>query len=119
MSLFNRKTSRTTDLVVEDMAGKKMLSDHKFELYVGKTTTLENTTLMLEGNARIDGRVSGKIKAKQLEIGPDGTFTGNVEAERIILDGTLDSGEQAISSCLLYTSPSPRDKRQSRMPSSA
>ena len=24
-----------------------------------------------------------------------------------------------LSSCLLYTSPSPRDKRQSRMPSSA
>ena len=27
--------------------------------------------------------------------------------------------EQPTSSCLLYTSPSPRDKRQSRMPSSA
>ena len=27
--------------------------------------------------------------------------------------------EERISSCLLYTSPSPRDKRQSRMPSSA
>ena len=27
--------------------------------------------------------------------------------------------EQPPSSCLLYTSPSPRDKRQSRMPSSA
>ena len=26
---------------------------------------------------------------------------------------------QAIETCLLYTSPSPRDKRQSRMPSSA
>ena len=26
---------------------------------------------------------------------------------------------QQICSCLLYTSPSPRDKRQSRMPSSA
>ena len=25
----------------------------------------------------------------------------------------------SINSCLLYTSPSPRDKRQSRMPSSA
>ena len=25
----------------------------------------------------------------------------------------------AIKTCLLYTSPSPRDKRQSRMPSSA
>ena len=27
--------------------------------------------------------------------------------------------ENVVSSCLLYTSPSPRDKRQSRMPSSA
>ena len=32
-------------------------------------------------------------------------------------DGLL-SGTQA-DTCLLYTSPSPRDKRQSRMPSSA
>ena len=29
------------------------------------------------------------------------------------------SGFQVGRSCLLYTSPSPRDKRQSRMPSSA
>ena len=28
-------------------------------------------------------------------------------------------GSGPLSSCLLYTSPSPRDKRQSRMPSSA
>ena len=27
--------------------------------------------------------------------------------------------KQEMSACLLYTSPSPRDKRQSRMPSSA
>ena len=31
----------------------------------------------------------------------------------------LGADNQSISSCLLYTSPSPRDKRQSRMPSSA
>ena len=29
------------------------------------------------------------------------------------------SGDSAAKDCLLYTSPSPRDKRQSRMPSSA
>ena len=29
------------------------------------------------------------------------------------------SGDEEMSTCLLYTSPSPRDKRQSRMPSSA
>ena len=28
-------------------------------------------------------------------------------------------GKRNLKSCLLYTSPSPRDKRQSRMPSSA
>ena len=31
----------------------------------------------------------------------------------------IRSVKQEIKSCLLYTSPSPRDKRQSRMPSSA
>ena len=31
-----------------------------------------------------------------------------------VIDGLIDN-----FSCLLYTSPSPRDKRQSRMPSSA
>ena len=30
-----------------------------------------------------------------------------------------DRNEGKVSACLLYTSPSPRDKRQSRMPSSA
>ena len=36
-----------------------------------------------------------------------------LEFNQRVLDLALDS------SCLLYTSPSPRDKRQSRMPSSA
>ena len=31
----------------------------------------------------------------------------------------VEYGIQALKACLLYTSPSPRDKRQSRMPSSA
>ena len=32
---------------------------------------------------------------------------------------TCDDEEPKFCNCLLYTSPSPRDKRQSRMPSSA
>ena len=36
------------------------------------------------------------------------------------MEGDITSLEQVQSAiCLLYTSPSPRDKRQSRMPSSA
>ena len=34
-------------------------------------------------------------------------------------DGILTSLTDKMDACLLYTSPSPRDKRQSRMPSSA
>ena len=33
--------------------------------------------------------------------------------------GHLDDEETPIKACLLYTSPSPRDMRRSRMPSSA
>ena len=41
----------------------------------------------------------------------------NEEVER--LKGIVDYLESKVKTCLLYTSPSPRDKRQSRMPSSA
>ena len=34
-------------------------------------------------------------------------------------DGMVATGKALSINCLLYTSPSPRDKRQSRMPSSA
>ena len=36
-----------------------------------------------------------------------------------ISDKLTQIGDVSFSACLLYTSPSPRDKRQSRMPSSA
>ena len=35
------------------------------------------------------------------------------------IDDNGNTGEGLTYTCLLYTSPSPRDKRQSRMPSSA
>ena len=39
--------------------------------------------------------------------------------QNIVLLKKTNIGKCRISICLLYTSPSPRDKRQSRMPSSA
>ena len=38
---------------------------------------------------------------------------------KLVIDEIRLHGSELINSCLLYTSPSPRDKRQSRMPSSA
>ena len=45
-----------------------------------------------------------------------------VENNRILWMNLTGSGNETaahVQDCLLYTSPSPRDKRQSRMPSSA
>ena len=47
---------------------------------------------------------------------PSGASTGSREALEL-RDG--DKERYLGKGCLLYTSPSPRDKRQSRMPSSA
>ena len=44
---------------------------------------------------------------------------GTVIISKEGVNGTISGKEPDIKTCLLYTSPSPRDKRQSRMPSSA
>ena len=45
----------------------------------------------------------------------DLTVVINDETPEAVADGIL----QLVPSCLLYTSPSPRDRQKSRMPSSA
>ena len=56
------------------------------------------------------------------EILPDPKF-GNVDVAKFVnvlmLSGKKSVAENIIYGCLLYTSPSPRDQRGSRMPSSA
>ena len=56
-----------------------------------------------------------------------GTITDHLEAQGfkkvyfggMVYDEVKKRGLDIVKDCLLYTSPSPRDKRQSRMPSSA
>ena len=42
-----------------------------------------------------------------------------IQLEELLVAGNYDEAKLLLEPCLLYTSPSPRDKRQSRMPSSA
>ena len=46
-----------------------------------------------------------------------GLIVGNVTGS--VVNATVHVETNTSDTCLLYTSPSPRDKRQSRMPSSA
>ena len=71
---------------------------------VGKTTSVVNISSLLANKG---------FKVLIIDLDPQ----GNVST---YLDKSKDGINYTISSdCLLYTSPSPRDKRQSRMPSSA
>ena len=42
-----------------------------------------------------------------------------LDPDRVLIGGESPEAIERLADCLLYTSPSPRDKRQSRMPSSA
>ena len=62
--------------------------------------------------ASIDGKKSHKIVQLAIEGVVNLTHRGAVSADS-------KSGDGAGITCLLYTSPSPRDRQKSRMPSSA
>ena len=75
--------------------------------------------LMIE-IARMDGKIDDneidEIKNFYLDLYPNGNFT---EAFEELKDWTSHKESFNPFICLLYTSPSPRDQRGSRMPSSA
>ena len=70
----------------------------------GKTTLTAAITKVLS-----ETRGAQAIAYDQIDKAPE-------EKERGI---TISTAHVEYETCLLYTSPSPRDKRQSRMPSSA
>ena len=82
----------------------------------GTLYTMEEGTEPFQGDLLV---AEGKIKSIAKEICPATlpSDTKVVDASGMnIFPGLIDAHSHI---CLLYTSPSPRDKRQSRMPSSA
>ena len=67
-------------------------------------------------------RVQGRLKQGESDV-YSLTLFDHEALDRVIelihRSETIDLNVDVINVCLLYTSPSPRDKRQSRMPSSA
>ena len=83
-------------------------------------------TARLYFNKQLNGSFqNGKIPTDQ-ELLDDEEKKGPLEALNDVINalaadnyGSINPMRSYGSICLLYTSPSPRDKRQSRMPSSA
>ena len=78
-------------------------SDKVKFLFIQNTSSADGIYIVLDGGTAANDVADG------IFIGPSQTFVGRFP------NTTVGN----IHACLLYTSPSPRDKRQSRMPSSA
>ena len=74
-----------------------------------------------EGDALETGRASAKVAFRVLDAWSAQEGSGDliVRLSAILMIHAILGAGAVHSACLLYTSPSPRDKRQSRMPSSA
>ena len=91
------------------------ISSNKFR-YGYSSMTTPNSTIEYDMNSRT------KTILKESEV-MGGNFDKKNYESKLIWADARDGKKVPISmvyrNCLLYTSPSPRDKRQSRMPSSA
>ena len=91
----------------------RCVKDNDVELYFNGNEKLSTTN---------DGvRIYGGLQDKDGQLGNSGQVLSSTGSQLNWIDavgGLIGQARHAID-CLLYTSPSPRDKRQSRMPSSA
>ena len=87
-----------------------------------KAVADRRATALQDALAERAGRIAALERACRLPAGEDDDGAAaalEAAAEAAERDAVAAELAAAADACLLYTSPSPRDKRQSRMPSSA
>ena len=96
-----------------DIAGKDLANP---------IATILSAAMMLRYSFDLDQEADAVEEAVR-QVLEDGYRTGDIMAEGCKKVGTREMGDQIAAricrTCLLYTSPSPRDRSVSRMPSSA
>ena len=118
--MFEALHPRPNDAIMEIMQQCKAdMRAEKIDLGVGVYKDATGQTVILK-SVKLAEEMWGREETTKTYVGT----TGNQDycADMIALMLGADHPaitEGRIGACLLYTSPSPRDKRQSRMPSSA
>ena len=96
----------------QDLHAKITVTRDDFDLTVELDLRSGVTTALLGPNG------SGKSTLVEALAGIISADSGRISlGDRVLGDRVLD--EPGANTCLLYTSPSPRDRQKSRMPSSA
>ena len=76
------------------------------------TTNYRNTFIEIAEDSKITKGEMPPLKGEKKTV-------ANLQFDMLYDSPYHYTSDEVLFSCLLYTSPSPRDKRQSRMPSSA
>ena len=118
-----KRTAAAALKIAVDMVGEKLISANEGVLRV-KPGQLDALL-----HPQVDPKATKDVLAKGLPASPGAAagevvFSADDAAEaagagRKTILVRVETSPEDIHGCLLYTSPSPRDKRQSRMPSSA
>ena len=103
-------TSKKTRRKVESQRRKKEREKQQEKNRIREWSTRESIEEDAGDAEPGSGDVRGPPNPGQNEAGGPGSTAGNL---------TVVTGGRPMGSCLLYTSPSPRDRQKSRMPSSA
>ena len=69
-------------------------NESDYEFYVGPATHLEGASLAIDGTARIDGKIVGKVAVKHLIVGPGGIVQGDISGETAKIEGTVEDSLQ-------------------------
>ena len=135
----NKQERREKMSLIKDQSIQELLDKHQDKWSsdnLGKAfSALEKRIVrsnVVKEKTRIDGRDSTTVRPIDVKIGVlerthgSALFTrGETQAIVVTTLGTdrdaqiIDALEGEYKDCLLYTSPSPRDRQKSRMPSSA
>ena len=110
-----------TDLSVSDGATGATLA-HRIIEFTGSLTAGRNVTIPLDVQNFyiLKNGTSGSQTVTFKYVSGTGTSAAVAAGKTIIAYAKADDGTNPnITACLLYTSPSPRDRQKSRMPSSA
>ena len=65
-------------------------SKSEYDFYVGPDTLLEGASLEINGTARIDGTLVGKVTVNHLIVGPKAKVQGDIRGETALVEGTVE-----------------------------
>ena len=110
------KKERLPTVNVFAQQGNIIINDRSPTTFINDFYRDRNLAVGIDGTWVVFDRFEGKRNKKQYSL----TKEDRELKEKLAIENTVYTIRLAYSDkCLLYTSPSPRDKRQSRMPSSA